>query len=156
MHKSSLVATLVGLTLVMSGCATRGGNTHSSPPPSPVNVTVAVPAPTLGAAPKSLLRPETLKAQAGLTFTLIDVHPSLSRGGPEVYEVPASSHSTSGLKVGDVILAFADKPVKTACDVFDALKQLKPYTTAKIEIRRGNQLMSGAILLSESKQVTGC
>jgi len=151
----SLLAAVTAVALLLSGCGTRQGRVATSSEQTAVAATTTGTQP-YGAAPTTLTRPDQLKAKAGLALTLVDLKPGRSRGGPEVEKVPAGDHSTAGMQIGDVILAIANAPVKTSCDVVRRLETLTPYTWTTIEFLRGTQLHRASILLSASREVTGC
>jgi Lon-like protease len=76
----------------------------------------------------------------------------ISPGGVRVVAITSGSHAAGVLRPGDVIVAAADKTVRTRAELGAALADLKPGDTVKITVRRGGKKLTFSIRTTADSQ----
>jgi hypothetical protein len=64
---------------------------------------------------------------------------------------PGSPAAKAGLKAGDVLVQFGDKPIKNLYDFTDALRRSKVGDVVEVKILRGGQPLSATVTLEQRK-----
>ncbi len=63
--------------------------------------------------------------------------------------------ASAGLAAGDVLLQLNDRSVGSRSDVFDFLKQNRPYSSVKVRVRRGDQELEKHLVLGRRPETSG-
>jgi len=64
---------------------------------------------------------------------------------------PGSPAAKGGLKAGDVLIQFGDKPVKNLYDFTDALRRSKVGDVVEVKVLREGQSVSARVTLEQRK-----
>ena len=64
---------------------------------------------------------------------------------------PNSPAAKAGLKAGDVLIQFGDKPIKNLYDFTDALRRSKVGDVVEVKVLRDNQPMTVTVKLEQRK-----